>query len=453
MALDQVRAVPNNVRAVRGLIWVYFFFLIFEGFLRMILPSLSNALLVIRDPFLILAYVIAHLSGFFPWNRFVITLWVLGLMSTILGFALMPQAPMVILFGFRVCFLHVPLIFLMGKVMDRDDVVRFGKAFLLLSAPIALLMVAQFRGGPESWLNRGLDGQFGQIVSALGKIRPPGTFTYILGPTLFFAYVVGFLLYSQFEKRQFVKWLAFPAAMSTCLAISVSGSRSMLAYGAVVVGAATVAIALSRPRELRKIVQFLLLAGIAFLLASQHPAFAEGKEVLNARITASSEVEGGLAGFIDRALGNYLNSVGAAKAAEITGAGIGLGTNAGSALIYSGSVHFLLAEEEWSRVVHEMGPILGYAFLALRVGLAFWLLRRSLAYARRGSMLPLLMIVVCFLDIIGGQWGQATALGFTVFGAGMCLAAMNEPEHGAPSEMSAAGLNGGPGECPSKGAA
>lgn len=411
----------GNIKVIRGLIWIYFFFLIFEGMLRMLLPSLSNVLLVVRDPFLLGAYFVAHISKIFPWNRYVVMLWLLGAVLVVFGLGMMPNAPMVVAFGFRVAFLHVPLIFLIPNVMDELDVLAFGKWFLILSIPMAFLMAAQFQAGPDSWLNRGVDMQFKQIDAGGGKIRPPGTFTFTLGTGYFYATTVAFLLYDQFHRGYFAKWLVTASAVATCVALGVSGSRSALAIVALVVVLAIIAVALAKPKAITGLVKFAFVVGVALLISSQISLFSEGTENLSGRIETASRTEGGFDGFLNRAFGEYINAFYTLGRAEVSGSGIGVGSNAGAAML-TGRAGFLLAEGEWDRMILEMGPIMGLIFLGMRVGLAGWMFFRSLQLAKEKSMLPILLFGVCGVLIVNGQWGQPTILGFAVFIGGLCLA-------------------------------
>jgi hypothetical protein len=110
-----------------------------------------------------------------------------------------------------------------------------------------------------------------------------------------------------------------------------------------------------------------------------------------------------------------------------------MGTNVGAGLA-TGTLQFLLAEGEWARVILESGPVLGLAFIALRVGIAIYLLRRALrALRERGDVLPCLLFAACVIDLTTGQWGQATVSGFAMLGAGACLASsMDEGEEHEP---------------------
>jgi hypothetical protein len=104
-----------------------------------------------------------------------------------------------------------------------------------------------------------------------------------------------------------------------------------------------------------------------------------------------------------------------------------MGTSVGAGLA-TGTRQFLLAEGEWARVILESGPLLGLALIALRVGIAVLLLRRALrALREREDALPILLLAAGMMDLVMGQWGQATVSGFAVFTAGLCLAsAMDE---------------------------
>ena len=137
----------ETIRNIRRLIWLYFWLLIFEGALRKwVVPQLSNPLLVVRDPVLLLAFFLAFRAGIFPANRWVYTLGVIGLLSLALSFVqLWPyfepfRIALVSAFGFRANFLHLPLIFLMARVLRMEDVKRFGWWTLVLMVPMALLM-------------------------------------------------------------------------------------------------------------------------------------------------------------------------------------------------------------------------------------------------------------------------------------------------------------------------
>ena len=79
-------------------------------------------------------------------------------------------------------------------------------------------------------------------------------------------------------------------------------------------------------------------------------------------------------------------------------------------------------------MILETGPILGLAYLAVRVAIAGWMILLGLRSARAGQPLALLLCGASGLLWINGQFGQPTTLGFAVFGAGLALAALRVPE-------------------------
>src|ERR1051325_3936977 len=140
----------RTIRAIRRLIWLYLILLIVEGALRKwVFPALSNPLLIIRDPVVILIYILALKARCFAWNRYNVSLALIAGLSWLVGFlVLIPYlSPVTVLlvtgYGVRSSFLHLPLIFVIPAVFDIEDVKRIGWWFILGLIPMALLMAAQ----------------------------------------------------------------------------------------------------------------------------------------------------------------------------------------------------------------------------------------------------------------------------------------------------------------------
>jgi hypothetical protein len=66
--------------------------------------------------------------------------------------------------------------------------------------------------------------------------------------------------------------------------------------------------------------------------------------------------------------------------------------------------------------------------------LALWLGLKAWVCLRAGNPLPLLILGIAHHELIKGQWGIATSLGFGIVSAGLCLAAMNDPPEQEPSD-------------------
>ena len=130
-------------------------------------------------------------------------------------------------------------------------------------------------------------------------------------------------------------------------------------------------------------------------------------------------------GIVDRFFGDLMSSFDAFGVTPLMGLGLGLGTNAAAGLL-GGERQFLLSEGEWGRVIMESGPILGIAFIVLRFAMLFNIWSEAMKSLRAGYSLPFLLLGAMGLDLVIGQFGQPTELGFVVFTCGLCLV---PPEH------------------------
>jgi hypothetical protein len=427
------------VTALRRMIWLYFILLIGEGALRKwIVPSLSTPLLVIRDPLVLLIYAQAARCRRFPVNGpMVVCFLLLGSFILLALFQIIAGiggGPLVVVYGLRTNFLHLPLIFVIPQVFSHADVVKLGKWMLILSVPMAALMVWQYLSPPDSWINAATMADAQQISFALGKIRPAGTFSFATGAAHFFVLATAFLVYGLAQPHTgYSPWLLGASLLSVAMVQPVSGSRLLvLGCGLVVVTALVYAI-LSQGKASRIVAVVALICGTIAVL-SLTSFFREAADVFMTRWNdAAGSGNDTLAG---RILGSFLDAFALVPQAGLLGKGIGVGTNAGSALM-TGSVQFLLAEGEWARMILEAGPLLGFSFLAYRVGLAGDIAVRAVAAARHQQLLALLLACDACRSLINEQLSQATNLGFMVLVSGLCLAALPAAQTAHTAERSA----------------
>jgi hypothetical protein len=168
----------------------------------------------------------------------------------------------------------------------------------------------------------------------------------------------------------------------------------------------------------------LLIVVIGGFIMTRLPIFKEGAQILSDRFTTSAEAAETTItkGMIERVFSEFTEGLSHIDKVPLFGYGIGIGTNVGGRILI-GRPAFLLAENEWSRVLAESGPILGLAFLVWRTLLTFKLGWLSFIALRRGALLPILLFSSGFILLLKGQFGQPTTLGFAVFLSGLCLAA------------------------------
>jgi hypothetical protein len=426
----------KSIKTVRRLIYLYLILLLIEGALRKwVLPQLANPLLIVRDPVVILIYLFAIAGGVFPRNRFVISISVIAILSWITGIlVLLPYlSPELVIFttgfGFRSNFLHLPLIFVIPAVFSAEHVKRIGWWTILGMIPMAVLMALQFKASPDSFINRAAGlGEGQQIQTTGGKIRPPGTFSFITGTIYYLSTTTAFLLHAALSKFEYKNWFLFASGLSLIVGIGVSGSRGAVLAVALVVATLSV-ILLIRPDAMTKFGRNLLLAAIVAWAVSYVPVFREGVGLLTERFTESAEAADTtvIGGTMERMLSGFTEPLEIINKAPFWGYGLGVGTNGGARFL-TGRSAFLLTENEWSRILLESGPILGLAFLFWRTALAFYIGFCVFRQLTLGNILPIFLFGAGFFALLDGSFGQPTSLGFAVVLNGLCLAAMNVPK-------------------------
>ena len=418
----------KQLQNLKKLLWLYLWLLIFEGALRKwILPSLSTPLLVARDPLVLMIYSMSISRGIFPRNALttgILVLATLSFFASLAGIGTME----ITLYGMHANFLHLPLIFLIPKIFDYDDAKNAGRWMLILSIPMALLVLMQFRASPDARINAVAGGELGgQLYAANGKIRPAGTFSFVTGMVSYLALVTGYLCWHFADHKKYRITLIYASMGALAVSLMISGSRSAVASIVIIVGVLFL-IGIRRGVASISYLKYVAMFFVLFLVMNRIPVLHEGLEVHEARFKGGGGVEEGL---IDRFFDELVSSFDACATTPVLGLGLGLGTNAGATIV-SGSQQFLLSEGEWGRVICESGAVLGLSYIALRFGILFELIIASLKAFRLGNSLPLLLLSATGLDLVTGQFGQPTELGFVVFTSGLCLVVTGSDKSGPP---------------------
>lgn len=414
----------SNSNLVKRLIWLYFWMLLLEGaFRKWFLPGLAAPLLLARDPVVIAIYLMAAVQGRFPRSGFLV--WIGGLTIASLAVSLVGDGNLkVSVFGLHANFLHLPLIFVIAEYFDLEDVKKIGKWLLVMLVPMTLIAVMQFRGGPDARINVGAGGELGaQLYAASGRVRASGTFSFVTGFVSFLAICSSFLLYHFLQKRVYAKLLAAVALPALILSLGVSGSRSAILAVSIVMACA--GFACIRRWDKFGGTAFVRALGIClvFLVLNQTRMFREGVEVERARFETGGGVKTGI---VERYFGEFVSAFHTAANAPLLGVGLGMGTTAGAAIITK-ERQFLLGEGEWSRVLMELGPLMGTIYLLLRISLIATAFSAAYRALNRGHILPILLLGMSGLEMLTGQFGQSTALGFGVFSMGLTFASTRIP--------------------------
>ncbi|MGO8696311.1 MAG: hypothetical protein ACLQVY_01140 [Limisphaerales bacterium] len=414
-------AVERQTSLIRNLIWLYIVLWLIEGGLRRwVLPGLASPLLLIRDPLVIAIYCLSVSIDLFPGNGFIIWGALLALLSFVNAMVMGHGNFFVALYGVRCDYLHVPLIFIMGKVLRQKDVIALAKVAVWVAVPYTALLVAQFYQPQDAWVNRGVgDNLEGAGFSgALGRFRPPGTFSFITGPSQLYPLFTA-CWFSLLLARKLPVWTMVASGGAILITIPISVSRLLFLSVAIVAVTGLGAMFVGRRLSFKLLVEFAVAGVILSALARQSSVFQDGMGAFSARWEAATTEGGGFQeAIVDRVLDDLF---GAFKGVKYSGLGTGFSTNVGQKTL-TAEVGFGASEGEWGRLLYDNGFILGSLTVVYRVALAFSIAFTSFRAWRRNSPSSLLFASACFVIVLNGQWGQTTTLGSAVIGAGLALA-------------------------------
>jgi hypothetical protein len=421
MSYDSIHAIFMLKKGI----WLYFMLLLFEGALRKwILPSFADPLLIIRDPLVVLILLIAWRQGLFIANQYIIGIGLIGIISIYTAYFVGHGNITVALFGARIFLLHFPLIFVIAKLFNKDDVIKIGKATLLISIPMTILIIVQFYSPQTAIINLSVGGEAGGGFSGANNFfRPPGTFSFTNGNTLFYSFTACFILYFWFNYTKINRVLLILATLSLLLAIPFSISRGL--FFQVIVSLLFVVFALAlKPKYILGTIGItgIIICGLALL--STTPYFKTAIDAFMSRFISANKIEGGINGvLLDRFLGGMLEAIYSSLNQPFFGYGIGMGTNAGSMLLKGGR-YFLISEGEWGRLIGELGPVMGLTVIFLRIKLAVKISLKSYLNLLSGNLMPWILLSFGVLGITQGNWSQPTSLGFCTLVSGLILASL-----------------------------
>ncbi len=418
----------KTLKFLKNGILIYFLLLIFEGALRKwILPALSNPLLIIRDPVALWLIALAWKEGYLRVNLFLTCTVFIGFISFFAALFLGHGNLFVAIYGARILLIQFPFIFVIGSVYTKEDVLKMGRLILWISIPMAILITLQFYSPQTAWVNKGLgDSKTGAGFSgALGYFRPPGTFSFITGTTQFFGLLACFVFYFWINTKAVNKLILTGATLALFIAVPFSISRTLFYEVGFTLLFFVISVVI-KPGYLVKFIGIAALIIVLVVLLSQTEFLKAPIEAFTSRFTGATKSEGGVSGTLgDRYLGGMLRTLSVGSSFPFFGYGIGMGTSVAGSLLTGSRVMVIYAEDEWARVIGEMGLLFGLLFIFLRVGFCLSLLKAAISKLRLGETLPWLLLSFCLLMVPNGQWGQPTSLGFAVLIGGLTLASLN----------------------------
>ncbi len=398
---------------------------------RWLLPGFASSLLLIRDPFAFLIIFTAWKNRILRINIYISASFFIAFIGFFAAVLIGHANILVAIFGFRTAILHLPLIFIIAEVFDKYLLNVLCKFMVIVVIPMLMLIVIQFYSPQSSWINKAIyEGQDGAgFTGALGFFRPPGTFSFINGLSLFFITASSFVFYAILRPVGLPRWVVFASLICLLLSIPFSISRTLF-FGIVLVSFFLLYVTYKSSILFWRIIIVGIIVFIAAGLLSENSLINTSVAAFSDRFNSANETEGGLEGvLLQRVLGGLVGAIKNSLDQPFWGFGIGMGTNVGAQLL-SGNRGFLISEGEWGRLIGELGPLLGTLLILTRVLLSVDIAKHTWKSLKKGYLLPWLLLPTVIVNILIGQWAQPTSLGFSVFFGGVLLAATkNDPSN------------------------
>ena len=333
------------------------------------------------------------------------------------------------LYGARIMLIHFPLIFIIGVVLKKQDILSVGRVLMVINILMTLIIFFQFKSPQTAYINIGIGGEGSAgFDGAMGYFRPSGTFSFISGLSAFYILASVYIFYFWLSSESCSKILLIASTIALIIGLPLTVSRTAV-LGVLLVGAFAFLGSSTNLRSIFKVIfTIVVVFGLFTILQKTTTIFNLGTEVFMTRVDQASGQEGG--SIVSRTIENFTEPIADLLNQPLFAGNLGMGTNAGAKML-TGKVKFLVSEGELGRVGGEQGLIFGGGLVALRLFLAIWLFYKSVQLPNPYKLLPLAFCGTGLFLLTQGQWAQPTMLGCSVITVGLLVASINiklEPE-------------------------
>lgn len=446
-------AAPLSAKRERGrrmvvrLVFVLLLMAVLEGAVRKwVAPQLGAYIFFVRDPVLVLVYLLAARHRLWPkhspWLRLFVWMGAVGVLVLALQMASGGHSDhrlILGIYGWRAYFLYPPLALLVGATFRRDDLQRLFKLILWLAIPVAVLVTLQFASPQGAPINVGIaeekEFQFRGLGLNAERTRPMGPFASgagqnQFGATAFLILLAFFISPRRLPQPALATLLVTGAGVLTCIALS--GSRGLVLQCAVALLVSQLVGVVGRSGALKGRA-FIWPAVLTVAALAAYPlVFPEGYSAFMERWTAADAGESKTfeLGVVGRALWGVVNFVRLIGEVPVFGSGLGFGGNAAMTLnARIDGVPPPYSETEFARHMVDLGPVFGLGYVFVRLALVAWLTGMALRATRLlADPMPLLLwSYVAYLLVMGQMTGQGTINFYGWLFAGLLIASCNAP--------------------------
>lgn len=420
---------PETVRKwlVRLVILVYWL-LVFEGALRKwAFPEYHKVLFFIRDPVVLSIYLLAIIYRIWPRISFVFLygmamIFGLGILVVVQYWRIPNMSLIVLCYGWRNYAFYFPLLWIMGRVLRWEDIQSFIRTNLWVAIPMSVLTTVQYYSPPLAWVNSSL----GDIVyTEAGKyggniIRIIGTFTFFHGYQLYLGSLVIFVLISWImpkSERALSGIGLILATIATLVMLSLDFTRVPVYITAFGLLAALCSSLLIRRPKIHIRAAFIPLGLLVIALAISLLFFPEAANIRWQRM-----MYGGDTWY--RTIGVFFQFLELFQLVDFAPIGYGIGSTSRGATSFGIQAFCWAGEDEWRRIISEIGPFIGTLYIILRLWIVLWLFQNALLAVRRSNN-PLPLLAIVYIGPIIAVWYLTTigsVHGYGWWYAGFCYA-------------------------------
>jgi hypothetical protein len=284
----------------------------------------------------------------------------------------------------------------------------------------------QYRSPAGAFINQGIDADAPVATVVEGIVRPYAVFTYTGQHVVFVASLLAVLALAWILRRDLklrMPWLLLSTGAVLVMALT-TGSRSIYFFGAQI-AAMLGLLVIAGGRGRGSALLFLSLFGVGAILLFA-TALQPALEAILARQAGAEAAEGDI---LARALGIVTSFTQVVGEVPVLGYGIGVGTSTVAAWT-GGVAGYVPAENEWERIVQELGLFLGLTVLMVRAAFVLALLVRAWQAATHGEPAALILLGFVAIVLLAGQITFSTIVGFLVWLYVGLVLAMTRPVEG-----------------------
>ena len=440
MSDPEVRAAINKEKARRlivRLIFIIYWFLIFEGALRKwVFPGMHQILFFMKDPFVLIVYWFAIKNKLFPKKN---KLFYIGIglgaffILIMLWQCLSSDIPAIVfLYGWRMYFYYLPLAFIIGENFHGQDLFRLVRYTLLIAMPMAILSYLQYSTSPGSfWNTTPLGLAYTESgVSGGTMARITGTFSFFHGMQVYIGSIIAFIIVALVLSKRSrplrgLLLLASIIAVGATFSMDITRLPTILAAVILMTTFFSVFVLTKNTIRIRTIsiiiFGFILVGSVACI-----GIFSKSGQLREDRFKGKEDY------LKERISGMFTLSPRMFEQVPFFGFGLGYTSRGAYSLARAFKMEYRdpyrlagAGENEWRRIISETGSVGGVAYILYRVALMLWLLIGAIkAVHRSNNTLPLLLIA--FISPVIFVWYMTTIGTVNGYGwlfVGFCMAA------------------------------